>query len=157
MANFIGLVYATLKQEGIDTKGMDTDEAVKKYKELQSKNGKSGEKEGTPAEQRKLQEKGIDVDYSKTTKDDSKIINKYKSGNDTHIISKTKDGKYVVGYNYNENTGKFSDSETFETMASAEASFRKKNPSARLTEQNLGKKKTPSLTNTDRLRRMLRF
>ncbi len=34
MANFIGLVYATLKQEGIDTKGMSTDEAVAKYNEL---------------------------------------------------------------------------------------------------------------------------
>lgn len=55
MANFIGLVYATLKKEGIDTKGMDTDEAVAKYNELQKKSGgKVGEKEGTPAEQRKL-------------------------------------------------------------------------------------------------------
>lgn len=34
MANFIALVYATLKDEGIDTKGMSTDEAVKKFKEL---------------------------------------------------------------------------------------------------------------------------
>ena len=34
MANFIGLVYATLKNEGVDTSGMSTDEAVKKYNEL---------------------------------------------------------------------------------------------------------------------------
>lgn len=55
MANFIGLVYATLKNEGIDTKGMDTDTAVAKYNELQKKDGgKAGEKEGTPAEQRAL-------------------------------------------------------------------------------------------------------
>lgn len=61
MANFIGLVYATLKNEGIDTKDMSTDEAVKKYNELQEKaGGKAGEKEGTPAEQKKLQEKGIE-------------------------------------------------------------------------------------------------
>ena len=55
MANLIGLVYATLKNEGIDTKGMDTDTAVAKYNELQKKSGgKAGEKEATPAENRKL-------------------------------------------------------------------------------------------------------
>jgi len=55
MANFIGLVYATLKNEGVDTKGMSTDEAVKKYNELQKKSGgKAGEKEGTPAENKKM-------------------------------------------------------------------------------------------------------
>ena len=57
MANFIGLVYATLKEEGIDTSGMSTDEAVAKFKELQKKDGGSeGEKEGTPAEQKKVAE-----------------------------------------------------------------------------------------------------
>ena len=45
MSNFIALVYATLKQEGIDTNNMDTDEAVAKFKELQKKDGgKEGEK-----------------------------------------------------------------------------------------------------------------
>ena len=39
MANFIGLVYATLKAEGIDTAGMSTDEAVAKYNELQKEAG----------------------------------------------------------------------------------------------------------------------
>lgn len=72
MANFIGLVYATLKNEGIDTKDMSTDEAVKKYNELQKKaGGKAGEKEGTPAEQRRLQEKGIEKG-EKSYVDDSK-------------------------------------------------------------------------------------
>jgi len=50
MANFIGLVFATLKNEGVDTKGMSTDKAIKKYNELK------GEKEGTPAEQRKMKQ-----------------------------------------------------------------------------------------------------
>ena len=60
MANFIGLVYATLKEEGIDTKGMSTDEAVAKYNELQGKDGgKAGKKEGTPAEEKRMEEKGI--------------------------------------------------------------------------------------------------
>lgn len=57
MSNFIALVYATLKQEGIDTNNMDTDEAVAKFKELQKKDGgKEGENEGTPAEQKKVAE-----------------------------------------------------------------------------------------------------
>lgn len=53
MANFMGLVFATLKNEGIDTKGMSNDEAVKKFNELK------GNGDGTPAEQRRLEEKGI--------------------------------------------------------------------------------------------------
>lgn len=48
MANFLGLVYATLKNEGIDTSNMSQDEAVKKFNELKGKNG------GTPAEEREL-------------------------------------------------------------------------------------------------------
>lgn len=60
MANFIGLVFATLKNEGIDTKNMSTDEAVKKYNELK------GGKEGTPAEQRKMKEpKSEHIDHKK--------------------------------------------------------------------------------------------
>lgn len=52
MANFIALVYATLKNEGIDTSNMSQDEAVKKFNELKGKNG------GTPAEEEKI--KSID-------------------------------------------------------------------------------------------------
>lgn len=66
MANFIGLVFATLKNEGVDTKGMSTDEAIKKYNELK------GDKGGTPAEQRKMkqpQSKHIDKEvYDKAEK-----------------------------------------------------------------------------------------
>lgn len=54
MSNFIGMVFASLKNEGIDTKGMSTDEAVKKYNELQKKTGgKAGANQPTPAENRK--------------------------------------------------------------------------------------------------------
>lgn len=79
MANFIGMVFATLKEEGIDTKGMSTDEAVAKFKELQkSSGGKEGETEGTPAEQRKVNDsrlaqileergQGEDIDFAKDT------------------------------------------------------------------------------------------
>lgn len=50
MGNFMGLVFATLKNEGIDTKGMSNDEAVKKFNELKGKG------DGTPAEQEKLKD-----------------------------------------------------------------------------------------------------
>lgn len=84
MSNFIPMVYATLKKEGIDTKGMSTDEAVAKFQELQKKSGgKVGEKEGTPAEQKKLAEqektegkekKGINLGYLGTIDKDGNII-----------------------------------------------------------------------------------
>lgn len=57
MANFIGLVYATLKENGIDTKGMSTDEAVAKFKELQGE-GKEEPKKDMPEDvKKKLGEK----------------------------------------------------------------------------------------------------
>lgn len=56
MANFIGLVYATLKENGIDTKGMSTDEAVAKFNELQGEDKE--EKKDTPEDvKKKLGEK----------------------------------------------------------------------------------------------------
>ena len=86
MANFIGLVYATLKQEGIDTSGMSSEEAVAKYNELQKKSGgKSGEKEPTPAENRKLSKEEADefVDniysYLKTKPNEKELYAKMES------------------------------------------------------------------------------
>lgn len=61
MANFIALVYATLKNEGVDTTGMSTDEAVAKFKELQKNSGGSG----TPAENRKMQDSGVKTEEVK--------------------------------------------------------------------------------------------
>ena len=45
MANFIGLVFATLKNEGVDTSKLSTDEAIKKYNELKSKGSTKQKKE----------------------------------------------------------------------------------------------------------------
>lgn len=73
MANFIGLVYATLKNEGIDTKDMSSDEAIKKYNELKGKG------EGTPAEQRKMAgtKEDVNIDniysYLKTKPSDEEL------------------------------------------------------------------------------------
>lgn len=150
MANFIGLVYATLKSEGIDTAGMSTDEAVAKYNELQKEGGgKAGENEGTPAENRKLEEKGYT--FKKNTKNGEQIVNKYQQDGETHIIAKAEDGSFVVGYNYNEDKGTFENSAKFSSMKEAEQAFRKNNPNARLTEQNLSKTKKPSLVDTEKI------
>lgn len=95
MANFIGLVYATLKQEGIDISGMSTDEAVAKYNELQKKSGgKAGEKEGTPAENR---------NYQSSVKNNLKEGNVYILGSDSTPImidKKTDDGIYYSTMKY---------------------------------------------------------
>lgn len=150
MANFIGLVYATLKAEGIDTSGMSTDEAVAKYNELQMQGGgKAGENEGTPAENRKLEEKGYT--FKKNTKNGDQIVNKYQQDGETHIIAKAEDGSFVVGYNYNEDKGTFENSAKFSLMKEAEQAFRKNKPNARLTEQNLSKGKKPSLVDTEKI------
>lgn len=85
MANFMGLVFATLKNEGIDTKGMSNDEAVKKFNELKGKG------DGTPAEQRKLEEKGI----AKT--DNERLETILKERNQNEDIDFAKDTDYF-GY-----------------------------------------------------------
>lgn len=98
MANFIGLVYATLKAEGIDTNGMSTDEAVAKYNELQkASGGKSGEKEGTPAENRKMNE-GI--------KSNLKQGNVYILGSDSTPIMIDKKTEAGIYYSTMKYTGK---------------------------------------------------
>lgn len=57
MSNFIPMVFAVLKDKGIDTKGMSAEEAVEKYNELTGKSGvydtdsgslkQSGDKQGS--------------------------------------------------------------------------------------------------------------
>lgn len=51
MSSFIPMVYAVLKDRGVDTKGMSAEEAVKKYNELTGKSGvydtERGEEKGT--------------------------------------------------------------------------------------------------------------
>lgn len=66
MANFIGMVFATLKDNGIDTSGMSTDEAVKKYNEIKDK---SDRKELTPNENKRLKELGINEEKTPNNKE----------------------------------------------------------------------------------------
>lgn len=87
MANFIGMVFATLKEEGIDTKGMSTDDAVAKFKELQkSSGGKEGETEGTPAEQRKVAEMTKKEDVAELKNKQLDIINKNNPMTDDYHV-----------------------------------------------------------------------
>lgn len=59
MSNFIGMVFATLKKEGIDTSKMDTSEAIAKYNEIKGGDGGSNEKgEETPKQEEKTAETG---------------------------------------------------------------------------------------------------
>ena len=59
MSNFIGMVFATLKKEGIDTSKMDTSEAIAKYNEIKGGDGGSNAKgEETPKQEEKTAETG---------------------------------------------------------------------------------------------------
>lgn len=88
MANFIALVYATLKNEGVNTSGMSTDEAVEKFKQLQKKSGGSG----TPAENRKLQEKGISAKEDKPNVKEEKVeVKETENYKPSEFIKQVKD------------------------------------------------------------------
>lgn len=128
MSNFIGLVYATLKNEGVDTTGMTTDEAVEKFKELQRNSGGAGngEKEPTPAESRKLKEKDID------TMEKTKIQKEVDGWSDDHKYAMLgrlqSDVKYYLGTGgrYNENLWAKDPKEHVEYMEAIYSSLKKK-------------------------------
>lgn len=97
MSNFIGMVFATLKNEGIDTKGMSTDEAVKKYNELQEKSGgKAGADQPTPAENKRIMPNNKEIKFDNAFEKTERLkkvkqtiidlSNKYK--NDLHSVKK---------------------------------------------------------------------
>lgn len=72
MSNFIGMVFATLKKEGIDTSKMDTSEAIAKYNEIQGNGGGSSAKgEETPKAEQKSETKGKETAEKETIEKDS--------------------------------------------------------------------------------------
>ena len=71
MSNFIGMVFATLKKEGIDTSKMDTSEAIAKYNEIQGNGGGSSAKGETPKTEQKTAETGKETADKGTTEKDS--------------------------------------------------------------------------------------
>lgn len=73
MSNFIGMVFATLKKEGIDTSKMDTSEAIAKYNEIQGNGGSSAKGEETPKAEKKTETKGKDTATKESNKQDPEI------------------------------------------------------------------------------------
>lgn len=102
MSNFIGMVFATLKKEGIDTSKMDTSEAIAKYNEIQGGGGGSSTKgEETPKTEQKTAETGKETAEKGTTEKDSAdaTVSKKETVEETGAISqdKQRDDKYTTG------------------------------------------------------------
>lgn len=102
MSNFIGMVFATLKKEGIDTSKMDTSEAIAKYNEIQGSGGGSSVKgEETPKTDKKTAETGKETAEKGTTEKDSAdaTVSKKETVEETGAISqdKQRDDRYTTG------------------------------------------------------------
>lgn len=106
MSNFIGMVFATLKKEGIDTSKMDTSEAIAKYNEIQGSGGGSSTKgEETPKTDKKTATKATDkenlaVGEGTTEKDSADAtVSKKETVEETGAISqdKQRDDRYTTG------------------------------------------------------------
>ena len=74
--NFIPMVYAVLKDKGVDTSKMTTEQAVEKYNELIGKTGRYDAKTGDKAEEREKLEKRYNSDMASGIKRDVKKIPK---------------------------------------------------------------------------------
>lgn len=66
MSNFIPMVYAVLKDKGVDTKGMSADDAVKKYNELNGKDGGYDTESGDQVKKDKYQKYVVTFKWEKS-------------------------------------------------------------------------------------------
>ena len=101
MSNFIGIVFATLKKEGIDTSKMDTSEAIAKYNEIKGGDGGSNEKgEETPKQEEKTAETGKET-AKKTDAEKDSVTTEKDSTVETVSKEEPQDkqraDKYTVG------------------------------------------------------------
>lgn len=101
MSNFIGMVFATLKKEGIDTSKMDTSEAIAKYNEIKGSDGGSNTKgEETPKQEEKTAETGKET-VKKTDAEKDSVTTEKDSTVETVSKEEPKDkqraDKYTVG------------------------------------------------------------
>lgn len=96
MSNFIGLAYAVVKNAGIDTSKMSPNEVVDKYNELQKK---TGQKDATPKEQKRMQELGIDEKSNEHKKEETLKGRKEKTSKIKHekAIKELSSDKYPDG------------------------------------------------------------
>lgn len=65
MANFIGMVYGTLKAKGIDTSKMSTEEAIAKFNEISKEDGGSSKGSGEQTKATPNKQQVIDDFYEK--------------------------------------------------------------------------------------------
>lgn len=108
MGNFIGLVYAKLKEDGVDTDGMSTQEAIEEYNKRHGNENRYGDSEPTEAENKRMQERGFekqndediiewskqklkDKDYEAFDTKNGISFEKYKNKND--VVKMLKDQK----------------------------------------------------------------
>lgn len=101
MSNFIGMVFATLKKEGIDTSKMDTSEAIAKYNEIKGGDGGSNAKsEETPKQEEKTAETGKET-AKKTDAEKDSVTTEKDSTVETVSKEEPQDkqraDKYTVG------------------------------------------------------------
>lgn len=101
MSNFIGMVFATLKKEGIDTSKMDTSEAIAKYNEIKGGEGGSNAKgEETPKQEEKTAETGKET-AKKTDAEKDSVTTEKDSAVETVSKEEPQDkqraDKYTVG------------------------------------------------------------
>lgn len=101
MSNFIGMVFATLKKEGIDTSKMDTSEAIAKYNEIKGSDGGSNTKgEENTKQEEKTAETGKET-VKKTDAEKDSVTTEKDSTVETVSKEEPKDkqraDKYTVG------------------------------------------------------------
>lgn len=79
-SNFIPMVYAVLKDRGIDTKGLSVEDAIKKYNEL---TGKSGVYDTESGEEKQVKDNGNIVELSDNSELARLIVSSDKNKYDT--------------------------------------------------------------------------
>lgn len=87
MGNFIGMVYSQLKEAGVDTSDMDTNQAIDKWNAMQEKEGKFGSDKPTDAESKRMKEMGIEDDKIKDENnlDDKELRNRNENTNNINF------------------------------------------------------------------------
>lgn len=84
MANYIGLVFSTLKRNGIDTRNLSTEEAIAKFNELENSGKQSEDKNSDKKEE--TDEKKPD-DLTSKQKNDNIILDKQEYAKVAHALA----------------------------------------------------------------------
>lgn len=98
MANFIGLVFGTLKKEGIDTKNMSVDDAIAKYNEITKSSSKSLTSGETGVKIQLPKQEYAQVAHALATKYANKSVKatSISIGNTMYMVKKVRPGYFEV-------------------------------------------------------------